>query len=230
MSQAAPYYRVPVVIFAVIVGGLYVYAKSGGRIYPSRTHVTPAKNSNDDAALPTIEFYDPGSDALTSFDPEPPQPWNKQPEQSLRPVLLPGSKSPSAMFEETRGYLSPPPPSLVPGSDVPSSWFRDPANHAEPSAQPKPRAVLPGSKSRAVVEPAEVAPPPPTNNAAPRSVLPGSKSAGVVGPSTFTPSNAAPQQQAVRQRAEPRAQYPVQRAPDERPPKQPRNNTNNRGY
>ncbi|WP_254513225.1 hypothetical protein [Anatilimnocola floriformis] len=220
MAGTAPLYRVPVVIFAVIVGGLYVYAKSGGTLFPSRTQVTPASNStSDDAALPVIEFYDTNAGSpQASFDSEPPQPWKIQPEQSQRPVLLPGSKAPSALFEEP----SPPPPPkpravlsgsksrpvLEPTDIAPPVANAAPAN--QPASPPRP-AMLRGSKSMMIVDPPEF-PPQPVQPAPQRVVLPGSKSATVVDPSSFTPTNSAPQQGLQQQSA------PLQR------PAQPRNN------
>ncbi len=46
MNAATSYRRVPAAIFAVLVGGLFVYAKSGGRfLAPART--TPAAGTTE---------------------------------------------------------------------------------------------------------------------------------------------------------------------------------------
>ncbi len=148
MSTAAPYYRVPAVIFAVLVGGLYVYAKSGGAIFRSRTQVTPATNANnEELAPPRIEFM-LGPKSAPAFAGEGPKysrfadevPFSSsnaatQPRQKM----LPGSKS-DVVFPSTRSTPSPP-----------SKAF--PANTATIQ-----RSVFPGTKSAILVDPAELTP------------------------------------------------------------------------
>lgn len=200
MAAATPYYRIPVVIFAMLVGGLYVYAKGGGTLLQRRTQVTPAANSHGEAlAPPKIEFMmgpksAPAFDQSSNYQPAKPQP--KQIQATPSRQVLPGSKS--------RAVIDP--PTYTPGSTAP--------NAVPPPANAAPRArVLPGSKSMILIDPQTIAPStnrgvsfPPSNTkpqpvqqqaqpvqpAPPTRVLPGSKSAILIEPSTIVPPPAQP--------------------------------------
>jgi hypothetical protein len=186
MATAAPYYRVPVVIFAVLVGGLYVYAKSGGALFGSRTQVTPATNTHgEELAPPQIEFM-MGPKSAPAFDELPPAPPPAPPVASYgtpmsRPVLG-GSKS--------RAVVEP--------SDVAPS-----ANVAPPTnAAPLQRRMLPGSKAAILVDPATLTPAPqpvpPTNNIPPNYSPPTNIGPSNLGPSNANPRNASPSNTAPR--------------------------------
>lgn len=196
MATAAPFYRVPVVIFALLVGGLYVYAKAGGVIFGSGTSVTPATNANDEElAPPQIEFM-MGPKSAPAFE---------------------SAGAPQSPFDDDvpfAGSQSHLPPYVRPINTAPT-------NAAPTNAAPQPRQVLPGSKS-AVVFPPTLSPSPPapqpspayaqpvpqrapaTNNAAPGRprAMPGSKSMILISPETATryvqPTNALPRQQPLQ--------------------------------
>jgi hypothetical protein len=138
--------RVPVVIFAVLVGGIYVYARSGGRLFTTPAKVTPAAEP-DPHEVPIGLMM--GSKSAPAFLPEertstPPNPGVPQPtpptagEPSNRPMLLPGSKSAAVVVGE---YKPDPPPAIPP----------QPTNIAPvPSNRPH---LLPGSKSVILADP-----------------------------------------------------------------------------
>jgi hypothetical protein len=203
------YYRLPVVIFAVLIGGLYVYAKSGGRFFaPGKP--TPAVDSGEaDPSLPRIEFMMGPKSAPTFLPDEPPAvQGERQPATPTQGTLLPGSKSAGVVFPE----------SLLPAQGQPA-----PQSYPQPAAPnataPRNSRLLPGSKSAILIDPnslqpaqqaVQPAPPPPTNAAPSRTLLPGSKSRAVIDPEAFAPStsnaaprNAAPSNAAPRQQAAP---------------------------
>lgn len=136
------YYRVPAVMFAVLVGGIFVYAKSGGRFF-APAKLTPASESGEnDPSLPRIEFM-AGSKSAPAFVPEAPS-VQAEARQLPSSTLLPGSKSAIVVSPES---LVPAPTNTVP-------------HPAEPS-----RRLLPGSKSIILVDPSTLQPP--ANQAAP---------------------------------------------------------------
>jgi hypothetical protein len=188
MATAAPFYRVPVVIFAVLVGGLYVYAKAGGQ-FGSRPQVTPANNANgEELAPPQIEFM-MGPKSAPAFA-EPPtrstvyakpaarkaMPRQPAPQQSTNAAppqlrMMPGSKSAILLDPAT---LAPAPQPKV--TNAPSQNYRQPTNVAPsnigPSNAAPPRSrSLPGSKSMILISPESLQPAPQYNqntNAQPR--------------------------------------------------------------
>jgi hypothetical protein len=193
MATAAPFYRVPVVIFAVLVGGLFVYAKAGGQ-FGSRPRVTPATNANGEELAPPQIEYMMGSKSAPAFaqpparstvyakpaakksvarQPAPQQPTNAAPPQ-LR--MMPGSKSAILVDPAT---LAPAPQPRV--TNAPPQNYSQPRNVAPnnigptnigPSNAAPPRArSLPGSKSMIVIPPEALQPAPQYNqntNAPPR--------------------------------------------------------------
>jgi hypothetical protein len=238
MATATPYYRIPVVIFAVLVGGLYVYAKGGGQLLQKRTQVTPATNSQGEGlAPPRIEFM-MGPKSAPAFEKSPTYQPSPQPQQKVQPApvqpaprqVLPGSKS--------RAVIDP--PTYSPAKPVPNA---EPVNIV-----PNQTRLLPGSKSVILIDPQTVTPPtnsgvksPPANAKPPSQpqqqaqpmqpapqqprtrVLPGSKSAILIEPSTIVPppNNSAKRQQAQPQPAPRQPAY--QQPPYQRPAQQPSN-------
>lgn len=201
MAAATPYYRIPVVIFAVLVGSLYVYAKGGGSLLSNRPQVTPATNSQGEALAPPRIEYMPGPKSAPAYIQAPVnQARQSQPRQvhSATPrQVLPGSKSRAVIDHSTFT-----PANAAPQSSVKFPPRQNNAPRGEPTAnQVSPRArVLPGSKSMILIDPQTIAPP--TNNLQPvprMRVLPGSKSAILIDPASLAPpSNSANVQQLQR--------------------------------
>jgi hypothetical protein len=124
--------RVPVVIFAVLVGGIFVYARSGGRFFatPARLSPATAPDAHEPGGGPAIMM---GSKSAPAFLPEKPS----SPPETPRATLLPGSKSAAIVVGEIQST----PNTTV--QIVPNS-----------SPDPKPSArLLPGSKSVILVDP-----------------------------------------------------------------------------
>jgi hypothetical protein len=206
--------RVPVVIFAVLVGGIFVYARSGGQLFRTPAQVSPAAvhDVNDPGGSPAIMM---GTKSAPAFLAEPtPSPEAQQtvevtPVTQISPqaTLLPGSKSAVMISPEAPVQAKPVPaqaPQLLPGSK--SIILVDPQSQsAPPLAQP-------------VQRPRPTPSSPPLNN---RTLLPGSKSRAVLDPQTFAPAPPPPkgQQQAVQANRQP--------APRQAQPAQQR--SNNRG-
>jgi len=136
--------RVQVVIFAVLVGSIFVYARAGGSLpFLSRpAQVSPAavQDVNEPGGGPRIMM---GSKSAPAFLPdEPSAPVSVQPvaPETSRKTLLPGSKSAVIITGE-----DPPPLTVV----VPVA----PTNtNAAPQAKPSAR-LLPGSKSIILADP-----------------------------------------------------------------------------
>jgi hypothetical protein len=198
--QGTSYFRIPAVIFAVLVGGLFVYAKSGGRFFTPGKPTPTVDSGENDPSLPRIEFM-LGPKSAPAFVPEESAPVQVEVQPVSGGKLLPGSKS--AIL-------------VSPESLVPAGTPNTPANeNPQPAETPQPTSprLLPGSKSLILVDPntlkpqqsyQQPAPPtnvaPPTNNAPtnterPRSLLPGSKSRAVIDPDSFVPQK----QQALQQ-------------------------------
>lgn len=202
MATQAPYYRVPVVIFAVLVGGLYVYAKSGGSLFTPQPHVTPAANaSGDEPGAPSVEFM-LGSKSAPAFDAEPRPTVHhakpRAPADPPRPILLPGSKSFIVELPTSPPAAQPPPP---PTNYAPPSNYAPPTNNAAPptNAAPDRRALFSGSKSAAIIGPESLTPPPqPTP---PVGQQPDNR--GVAFPRNLAPRQSSQQQAAPNQGRQP---------------------------
>jgi hypothetical protein len=142
-------WRVPVVIFAVLVGSIYVYARSGGRLFTTPAKVTPAAAVDPHEASIGLMM---GSKSAPAFLPEvpsqaPQNPGVPQPtppsagEPSNRPMLLPGSKSAAVVVGE---YNSNPAPTTLP---QPTNLAPIPPNRPH---------LLPGSKSVVLADPPSI--------------------------------------------------------------------------
>lgn len=181
--NTSAYYRVPAVIFAVLVGSLFVYAKSGARFFTSARPV-PSPAGENDPSVPRIEFL-MGSKSAPAFRPEESAPPLVQAESATQSTtrLLPGSKSAQVILPEslvsptpvntanqaaTQGQSAPNAtsgPRLLPGSK--SLILVDPST-LQPPAQPAARTLLPGSKSDTVIDPKKLVPPAHSAQGAPR--------------------------------------------------------------
>lgn len=210
MKTTTAYYRVPAVIFAVLVGGLFVYAKAGGRFLTPGKPTPAAAASESDPSLPRIEFM-MGPKSAPAFLPEEPPTIHATPRQltSAPPssTLLPGSKSagvvaPESLLPQQAVYPSPTgaPTNVAPFNPAQSNTAPTntaPSNTGPTNVAPTGPRLLPGSKSIILVDPStlrplqapvqQAAPPPPTNAVQPRSLLPGSKSRAVVDPAALLP-------------------------------------------
>lgn len=197
MATKHSLYRVPVLIFAMLVGGLYVYAKGGGSLSP-RPQVTPAASVPGEAlAPPKIEFM-MGPKSAPVFDRQ-----NDTPRQPAPPA-----SNTAPQYDSTK-YGTPRRSTII------AAPVQLPAQSQ--TVQPRLR-VLPGSKSAIVIDPQTIAPVQqraqpapnyqrpvqPAPQPAPRAnVLPGSKSAGIIGPEAFAqpkaPQNQVPRNNAAQQ-------------------------------
>lgn len=172
MAAATPYYRIPVVIFAVLVGGLYVYAKGGGSLLQKRTQVTPATNTQgEELAPPRIEFMmgpksAPAFQDSPAYQTSPQQPKPNPRQQTIQQSeptnvapaqtrLLPGSKSVILIDPPT---VTPPTNSTVKFPPT-KPQSQQQAQPVQPAPQQPRTRVLPGSKSAILIEPATIAPP-----------------------------------------------------------------------
>lgn len=155
--------KVPVVIFAVLVGSIFVYARAGGSLpFLSRSaQVSPAaiQDVNEPGGGPAIMM---GSKSAPAFLPEEPKvPAQAQtvsqptaPEVSRR-TLLPGSKSAVIVTPD-----DPRPVVVVPVAPTNTPVQLHPATNSlpkvAPNSVPEPRStprLLPGSKSIILADP-----------------------------------------------------------------------------
>ncbi len=103
MNVQPPLHRVPIVIFAVLIGGLFVYAKGGGQLFSgARPKLTPASASGEkDPSGARVEFMmgsksAPAFRTVGSAQPTPQAAAKPTPVQTAAPSrvhLFPGSKS-----------------------------------------------------------------------------------------------------------------------------------------
>lgn len=152
MSNQSLYLRVPVVIFAVLVGGIYVYARSGGQFFTTPAQVTPAAEQDPHAVSNSLMM---GSKSAPAFLPEEPPPAQADSSHG-QPTLLPGSKSRAVIDVPA----SPPTNNPVPVQPIESPRLL-PGSKSVILADP-PR-LLPGSKSDVLVSPPILMPAPQGN-------------------------------------------------------------------
>jgi hypothetical protein len=169
MKSQALLLRVPVVIFAVLVGGIYVYARSGGRFFTTPVRATPAAEAEPFESPVGLMM---GSKSAPAFTPEPAPSIPQQ--ASPRPALLPGSKSaiaievapvPQPTNAPTMPMVS---PRLLPGSK--SVILVDP-----PGLAPSPQPPVNTQQQQAVQRSAQQTGPPSPANNLPRPQLPGNR-------------------------------------------------------
>lgn len=161
MAIPARFYRVPVLIFAVLAASFYVYAKSGGTLPGRQSSAT----SEETPAIPTFA----GSKSAPVITPSAP---GQVPGQGVPSANKPAA--PKAVLSGSKSGSVASPQDFAPAGPAPA-----PAHYAGKSMTPPP-AVPPTPP-----------PPPYRPNASPKPdivTMHGTKSAPMIGPESFAPT------------------------------------------
>jgi hypothetical protein len=129
MKESNLWYRAPVIVFAVLIGSLFVYVKSGGRFFSRAKAIPAAGQSPGDPGQSRGEFM-MGPKSAPVYLPQEPveiQQDSSAGKPASRPALFPGSKSAILL----------PPESLTPAIEPPVT----------PPAQPAPQQSGPSTSN-----------------------------------------------------------------------------------